>query len=227
MENRRSSNYDARPAETPVDTLVLHYTGMANAEAALDRLCDEAAGVSAHYLIDEGGSVFSLVAEEFRAWHAGVAWWRGHSDINARSIGIELVNPGHEFGLTPFPEPQVLALINLACGILERHRVPSVNVVGHSDIAPRRKQDPGELFDWPRLARAGIGLWPGHCVPQEMGQGQALQLLAEIGYETTDLKKTIEAFQRRYRPRRINGIIDRETAGMIASVLAISLKYAI
>ncbi|MGY8992341.1 MAG: N-acetylmuramoyl-L-alanine amidase, partial [Rhodospirillales bacterium] len=170
MNRKESPNFDDRPAGLPVDMLVLHYTGMKSASDALDRLCDPAAKVSAHYLVNMNGSVSALVDEEKRAWHAGVSFWRGHTDVNARSIGIELVNPGHEFGYVPFPEKQMAALIKLAKDILKRHAIEARNVVGHSDIAPRRKMDPGELFDWPRLAAAGIGLWfdtkgPGHIEP--------------------------------------------------------------
>ncbi len=204
--------------------LVLHYTGMANAEAALDRLCDAVARVGAHYLIDENGRVFSLIPEQSRAWHAGAAWWRGQTDINARSLGIELVNPGHEFGLTPFPEPQMSALIDLAGDILARHPVPQINVVGHSDVAPRRKQDPGELFDWRRLAKAGIGLWPDDSKPCDVAGEQALAMLAEIGYETVDPQKTVAAFQRRFRPRRVDGDIDAETMGLVESLFKIMTR---
>ncbi|MEX2202220.1 MAG: N-acetylmuramoyl-L-alanine amidase, partial [Dongiaceae bacterium] len=153
-----SPNHDARRG--PVDILLLHYTGMVAAEAALKRLCDPVARVSAHYLIDEDGTLWQLVGEDRRAWHAGVSFWAGESDINARSIGIELQNPGHEFGYRAFPEPQMKTLIELAQGILQRHPIPASRVIGHSDVAPTRKEDPGELFDWQRLAAAGIGLWP-------------------------------------------------------------------
>ncbi len=222
MQHQPSPNHDERPGDTPLDMLVLHYTGMANAEAALGRLCDAATKVSAHYLIDEDGRIISLVPEDRRAWHAGAAWWRGNTDINARSIGIELVNPGHEFGLAAFPDAQMSALVDLAGDILGRHGVPPRNVVGHSDVAPRRKQDPGELFDWHRLAQAGIGLWPAGSKSRD-GQGdQGLAMLAKIGYETTDPQKTTEAFQRRYRPNGIHGRMDDETAGLVIDVLAIS-----
>ena len=124
------------------------------------RLCDPAAKVSAHYTIDEDGTVYAHVPEARRAWHAGVSFWAGESDINARSIGIELVNPGHEYGYRAFPEAQIAALIALCHGILARHPIPPARVLGHSDVAPARKEDPGELFPWARLAKAGIGLWP-------------------------------------------------------------------
>src|SRR5215468_7605155 len=154
-----SPNHDDRGG-VAIDMLVLHYTGMQSAKVALDRLCDPVAKVSAHYSIDEDGTVYSHVPEARRAWHAGVSFWAGATDINARSIGIELVNPGHTCGYRPFPEAQMRALEELARSILARHSIPAHRVLGHSDVAPARKIDPGELFDWRRLARAGIGLWP-------------------------------------------------------------------
>ncbi|OHC73251.1 MAG: N-acetylmuramoyl-L-alanine amidase [Rhodospirillales bacterium RIFCSPLOWO2_12_FULL_58_28] len=217
MKTSESPNFDARPPGARIDMLVLHYTGMVSAEAAIERLCDPAAKVSAHYLIDEDGAVRRLVDENHRAWHAGEASWRGKSDINARSLGIELVNPGHEFGYRPFPEAQMAALEALAQDILARHTIEARNVVGHSDVAPRRKTDPGELFDWRRLAEAGIGLWPDK---QQAGQAaDAGVMLADYGYDVTDLKMAIKAFQRRFRPRRIDGVADAETSGLLTALL--------
>ncbi|MGB1547820.1 MAG: N-acetylmuramoyl-L-alanine amidase, partial [Alphaproteobacteria bacterium] len=158
-----SPNHEPRPEGAAIDTLILHYTGMKTAEAALARLCDPATKVSAHYLIDETGRIYALVPEERRAWHAGEACWQGETNLNDRSVGIELVNPGHEFGYRPFPEAQMAALEALLQEILARHPIPAERVLGHSDVAPGRKTDPGELFDWARLARAGIGCWPGAC----------------------------------------------------------------
>ena len=199
--------------------LVLHYTGMETAAAALERLCDPEAKVSAHYVIAEDGAVFNMVPEDMRAWHAGRAFWRGGSAINARSIGIELVNPGHELGYRDFAELQMAALETLALDIIRRHPIPARNVVGHSDIAPSRKTDPGEKFDWRRLASAGIGLWPGAAAAGE-GEGDAGGLLAEIGYDTADLAAALTAFQRRYRPARVDGVADGETLGLMAALLA-------
>ncbi|MDP6785494.1 MAG: N-acetylmuramoyl-L-alanine amidase [Rhodospirillales bacterium] len=216
-----SPNFDARPAGCPIDMLVIHYTGMRSAEAALARLGDAEAGVSAHYVIDEDGSVIGLVEEGRRAWHAGRGWWRGEEDINARSVGVELVNPGHEFGYRPFPEAQMSALENLAQGILARHPIARRNVVGHADVAPRRKRDPGELFDWRRLAGAGIGLWPEAAVPATVDPDSLPALLSEIGYETKDLSATTTAFQRRFRPARFDGVADAETARLAAAVAAL------
>jgi N-acetylmuramoyl-L-alanine amidase len=223
-----SPNHDARPPGVPIDMLVLHYTGMQGADAALTRLCDAAAKVSAHYVVGEDGSVTRLVAEDRRAWHAGVGSWRGHRDVNARSIGIELVNPGHEFGYRAFTKAQMEALIALARDIVIRHRIPSRNVVGHSDVAPARKEDPGELFDWPLLARAGIGLWPvvggGESVKLTIAELQAK--LATYGYETPSSGvldpptiSVLVAFQRHFRPARFDGQPDAETASRLDALL--------
>jgi len=208
-----SPNFGPRKGE--IDMLVLHYTGMTSAEAALARLCDSKAEVSAHYLIDEDGSVHALVEEGMRAWHAGRSWWRGEADVNSRSIGIELVNPGHEFGYRPFPQAQIAALVGLAQGILSRHPIPPRNVVGHADVAPSRKQDPGELFPWEALADQGIGLWPETAE----ANGEAVVMLAEYGYDTTDPAAAMVAFQRHFRPGRVDGVADAETAALLAGLL--------
>jgi N-acetylmuramoyl-L-alanine amidase len=208
----KSPNFQPRPAGTLVDMLVIHYTGMRTAEAALERLCDPAAEVSAHYLIDEAGAVFPLVDEENRAWHAGVSNWRGKPDVNSRSIGIELANPGHEWGYRPFPAAQMAALADLCHGILARWPIPARNVVGHSDVAPRRKQDPGELFDWFWLAQRGIGLWPKPGAPMT---GEAAALLAEYGYDIADPAAALTAFQRHFRPLSCDGIADAETLALL------------
>ncbi len=216
MIERPSPNFGPRRGDSPVDMLVLHYTGMASAEAALERLCDPAAAVSAHYLIDEDGTVYRLVAEDLRAWHAGRASWRGETDVNGRSIGIELVNPGHELGYRPFPDAQMAALEVLGRDILSRHPIPPRHVLGHSDVAPGRKIDPGELFDWPRLARAGVGPWPGDVgaaggIPSDDGE----ELLDRYGYSigaTAETRATAtEAFQRHFRPARVDGVMDRQS----------------
>ncbi len=226
IAERPSPNFDARPGDGCVDILILHYTGMRRAKDALDRLCDPAARVSAHYLIDEDGAVTRLVAEEKRAWHAGISSWRGRNDINGASIGIELVNPGHEFGYRRFPEPQMAALEELANGILGRHTIPARHVIGHSDVAPLRKQDPGELFDWQRLARVSIGFWPnftGQTATKPPGLREIQSLLGEIGYFCpqsgaldTVTAAAIAAFQRHFRPEGCDGVLDIETAGRIA-----------
>jgi N-acetylmuramoyl-L-alanine amidase len=206
--------------------LVLHYTGMPTAAAALARLTDAKARVSAHYLIDDDGTVWRLVAERARAWHAGESFWRGATDVNSRSIGIELANPGHEFGYRPFPERQYVALIELASDLLARHPIPPRNVVGHADVAPRRKADPGELFDWQRLAASGIGLWPE--APEAASAAPAIDLatptammaaLATFGYEVEDPRATLIAFQRHFRPECTDGRPDAETAARLAALL--------
>jgi N-acetylmuramoyl-L-alanine amidase len=194
--------------------LVLHYTGMTSAAAALARMCDPAAEVSAHYLIDEDGTIRQLVAEERRAWHAGAASWGGVADVNSRSIGIELQNPGHEYGYRDFPAVQVAALTELALDIIARQRIPAALVLGHSDVAPARKQDPGEKFPWAELAASGIGLWPDFAAAAPSGE-PALQLAA-IGYDTADLAATVTAFQRHWRPVRCDGVLDGETLRRIA-----------
>jgi N-acetylmuramoyl-L-alanine amidase len=209
-----SPNFDARPGE--VDLLVLHYTGMPSAGAALARLCDAVAKVSAHYLVDEDGTVYTLVEEQKRAWHAGVSFWRGAAGLNDRSIGIEIVNPGHEFGYRPFPPAQMQAVEALCHGILARWPgIPARNVVAHSDIAPNRKQDPGELFDWRGLAAAGIGLWTDGFAPP----GNLAADLAVIGYDMNLAEQdVITAFQRHFLPEHLTGVADSQTAGRAAAV---------
>lgn len=213
---RPSPNFNERDG-VAVDMLVIHYTGMESCEAALERLCDPAAEVSAHYLIDEAGEIFQLVAEDKRAWHAGVSSWRGEANINSRSIGIELVNPGHEFGYQAFPDAQMVSLIELSVGILSRHDIPDRNVVGHSDVAPARKEDPGELFDWARMADAGIGLWPGPH-PDPIDETEAGQALSDIGYDVSDISAAVKAFQRHFRQHTVDGVLDEETRCSIAAV---------
>ncbi len=191
--------------------LVLHYTGMADAGAALRQLCDPAAGVSAHYLVEEDGTVHALVAEDRRAWHAGRGFWRGITDVNSASVGIEIVNPGHAHGYRHFPQAQIDAVVDLARAIVGRHGIRPWDVVGHSDIAPDRKADPGELFPWAELAAAGIGLWPA---PAD-GTGD----LARIGYAVLpDPLPARIAFQRRFRPARLDGAADPETLALIAGL---------
>ena len=235
IAERPSPNRDKRAAGR-VDMLVFHYTGMATAAAALDRLCDPAAKVSAHYLIDEDGAIIRLVAEAERAWHAGVAAWAGSGDINDRSIGIELVNPGHEFGYRPFPEAQMAATELLARDILARHAIPPGRVLGHGDVAPARRQDPGELFDWKRLAHAGIGIWPGANGPEDDGHesteapgadaAEMQRLLARFGYSVPatgvmdiETRQVVTAFQRHFRPARFDGDIDAGTVRCLRALL--------
>jgi N-acetylmuramoyl-L-alanine amidase len=215
-----SPNHDDRPAGAPVDMLILHYTGMRSGAAAIDRLCDPAAKVSAHYVVEEDGRVFRLVPEARRAWHAGISHWRGLSGLNARSIGIEVVNPGHEHGYRPFAALQMAALCDLCRGILGRHPIPAWNVVGHSDVAPDRKEDPGEFFDWEGLAANGVGLWPRRSGRDD---GDALGLLGAIGYRTDlPLPVLLRAFQRHWRPARVDGMADAETLARLHAVAALA-----
>lgn len=234
---RASPNFGERPEGQGVEHIVLHYTGMPTAESAILHLCNEESMVSSHYVVDEAGQIFKLVEEDKRAWHAGTAYWRGERDLNSTSIGIEIVNPGHEHGYRDFPEPQMLAVEQLCEDILSRHPILAKNVVAHSDIAPSRKLDPGELFDWRRLAKKKIGLWPGaeHLEPTtvmfERGDRDSMVALSqlrllEIGYEMevtevldTPTSKVIEAFQRHYRPARIDGLLDQSTFDRIKLTL--------
>lgn len=236
-----SPNFNSRENHA-IDMLVLHYTGMRSGAAAIDRLCDATAKVSAHYVVEEDGRVFGLVEETDRAWHAGVSYWRGATNINQRSIGIEIVNPGHEYGYRAFPKAQMESVAELCKDILSRHNIPVRNVVGHSDVAPSRKTDPGELFDWKWLAEQGVGILPPSS-PEGEGRGEGLspqaqtsQLIApsphpnplpqgerelrEFGYDTSDLPATITAFQRRFRQNNLNGQWDSECAHLLHSLLA-------
>lgn len=223
ITDRPSPNHGERLPEggdaVVVDMLVIHYTGMVPDATALDWMCNPASSVSAHYFIDEAGAVRRLVPEERRAWHAGVSAWRGATDINSRSIGIELSNPGHDFGSRDFPQPQIDALIALATDILARHPIPPRNVVGHSDIAPTRKIDPGERFPWQQLAAAGIGIWPDP-EPQQ-ASGDFTRMLGSYGYDVEDnpLPDVVSAFQRHFRPNRFDGVADDETLSRLASLL--------
>jgi len=218
---RPSPNHDTRGG-AEVDILVLHYTGMRTAQEALARLCDPAAKVSAHYTIDRDGTVYAHVAEERRAWHAGLSYWAGIRNVNARSIGIEIVNPGHEFGYIPFTDDQIAALIDLGHGIMARHPIAPARVVGHSDVAPSRKQDPGELFPWERLADYRLGVWPGlrgasPGKPEDVAAG-----LVRYGYDPeAPLADAVTAFQRHFRPSRVDGIADAQCAGLLEALLAL------
>ena len=234
-----SPNFGQRAANTPIDMLVIHYTGMVDARSALERLSDPIAKVSAHYCIDEDGTIYHLVGEEKRAWHAGVSYWRGETDVNSRSLGIELVNPGHDHGYRAFPTVQMESLIGLCSQILTRHPIPKRNVVGHSDIAPSRKQDPGEFFDWQGLAGEGIGLWPSplsETTPDPCGTDT---MLADYGYEiptATDSgavspgavsprsvsHSVAEAFQRHFRPSKIDGVMDEQSTQLLATLLEVA-----
>ncbi len=214
-ESLPSPNLDSR-GEQAVDMLVLHYTGMKTAQEAIDRLCNAEAKVSAHYVVDEDGSIYSLVHETMRAWHAGVSYWRGATNINQRSIGIEIVNPGHEFGYRPFPPAQMTAVQKLCRDILTRHDIPARNVVAHSDVAPARKEDPGELFGWKTMAAMGVGLWPeANATLARAAQAE----LADYGYDPANPEKAVIAFQRHFRPSKLDGVWDEESAQLLAALL--------
>jgi N-acetylmuramoyl-L-alanine amidase len=208
-----SPNFSPRRG-VAVDMLVLHYTGMWTAEDALARLCDPEAKVSAHYLVDEAGRVYALVDEGMRAWHAGVSYWAGESDVNSRAVGIELANRGHDLGYHDFPEAQMAALEELARGILARHPIPAFRVLGHSDVAPTRKADPGERFDWQRLARAGIGLYPPEGLPKPAESPDRARFLAKltrfgygIGTDPAAGTAAIEAFRRHFHAHALGNAL--------------------
>ena len=225
-----SPNFENRPPSVSVNLLLFHYTGMKSASEAIARLCNPNSKVSAHYLIDEGGNIFSLVEENKRAWHAGVASWNDDVDINNISVGVEIANPGHEFGYSRYPERQMVAVETLSIDIIKRHSIRAARVLAHSDVSPSRKCDPGELFDWERLAAAGIGIWPKMLpvsVDFEIGSiRQCQKQLKMIGYslKVTGVldectRDTILAFQRHWLPNRLTGKFDVETVWRMESLL--------
>ncbi|MCP9222432.1 N-acetylmuramoyl-L-alanine amidase [Erythrobacter sp. LQ02-29] len=216
----RSPNFNERAL--PISMVVIHYTEMQDQGFAIERLCDPEAKVSAHYLIGGGGEVVQLVAEDKRAWHAGQSYWRGHRDVNSASIGIELDHPGHAYGYRDFHKAQIDALIPLLARIVKQYDIPRANVVGHSDVAPQRKIDPGELFPWERLAEYDL------CLPRpeklELGDpfsndGAFYLALERYGYDITDGHKAVEAFQRRWRPEKIDGEIDGQVRAILFQLL--------
>jgi N-acetylmuramoyl-L-alanine amidase len=211
-----SPNIDER--ECAVEFLVMHYTGMQDAASAIALLRSPEAKVSAHYVVDEDGTVYCLVPEDKRAWHAGISYWRGRRALNGASVGIEIVNPGHEWGYRAFPEAQMAAVERLSLEILGQHAIPARNVVAHSDIAPNRKQDPGELFDWKRLAASGIGVWTDDFADSNDFWGD----LAAIGYDL-ELPRAdvVRAFQRHFLPQNLSGEADELTARRAAAVRAL------
>ena len=211
LTNINSPNFSERNAK--ISMLVLHYTGMKTSKEALDRLCDEKAQVSSHYLIYEDGTIYNLVDEEKCAWHAGISYWRGNKNVNNISIGIEIVNLGHEFGYKPFPKVQMQSVLELSLEIVNRHNITKYNVVGHSDIAPQRKADPGELFDWRFLANNGVGVWYDKL--QTAKHLKARESLSQYGYDIANEKSAIIAFQRHFRQSNIDGIWDLECQAII------------
>lgn len=215
MIQKPSPNFDERTSS--IDMLVLHYTGMRTGAEAIERLCNPESKVSAHYVVEEDGSVFALVPEEMRAWHAGKSYWRGKEGLNDCSIGIEIVNPGHEFGYRPFPKGQMEAVIKLCKEILSRHAIPARNVVAHSDIAPARKDDPGELFDWAWLTKEGIGLFP-QASQLPKAEGDHIRMLAEYGYDTRS-DRVILAFQRHFTPHNLSGEWNAECQAILETLI--------
>ncbi len=233
-----SPNHSER-RDGPCDILLLHYTGMQNSQAALERLCDPVAKVSSHYMVFEDGEVVQMVPEARRAQHAGVSFWAGDTDINSRSIGIEIGNPGHDWGYPDYPARQISAVIELCRDIIARNKIPRDFVLAHSDIAPTRKQDPGEKFPWAQFFAAGVGLWvPPAPVTADGGtplkqgdNGEAVAALqkdlAAYGYGVPNggnfdelTKAVVIAFQRHFRPDRVDGIADTSSQATLRALLA-------
>jgi len=213
-----SPNFDER-GSGDISLLVMHYTGMKSADEALQRLCDSNSQVSSHYVVDQDGTIYQLVDEDKRAWHAGISYWRGYKNVNNIAIGIEIVNKGHEFDYEAFPPVQMEAVASLALDIIKRHKILARNVVAHSDIAPTRKSDPGELFDWKFLAEIGVGLYPKESSQFEAG----VEKLFDYGYEKAEnnehQQQIITAFQRHFRQAKLDGIWDKECATLLAQLL--------
>ena len=241
---RASPNFEPRRGGMRPSILLLHYTGVGSAAGAIDWLSRPESKVSAHYVIDEAGKITQLVAEEMRAWHAGLAMWAGESDINSASIGLEIHNPGHEAGSPEFPEPQLVVLEALCRDIIARHGIRPERVLAHSDVAPTRKKDPGETFPWARLAKRGIGHWvspePVNQADPGIARDAAGPLVAEVqsrlaaygyGIEATGVcdAKTefvVTAFQRHFRPERVDGRIDQSTITTLERLAAALPKKA-
>jgi N-acetylmuramoyl-L-alanine amidase len=242
IERVVSPNFGKRAEGKRIDTLILHYTGMASAERALRWLCDPESSVSAHYFVFEDGRVAQLVEEKERAWHAGKSFWAGETDINSCSLGIEVANPGHEFGYRPFPDKQIETVIALCRDLVCRHPIPPERVLAHSDVAPMRKEDPGELFPWGRLSEAGIG---HYAEPAPILAGRVLKTgdrdeavaglkrrFREYGYGLADhaefdgeMAAVLTAFQRHFRPQRVDGIADPSTVATLDRLIkALSAK---
>ena len=236
-EVRPSPNHGERKGHAAPDMIVLHYTGMSDNQAAVHLLCNPSSEVSAHYVVLQDGHIVQLVAESRRAWHAGTSAWAGETDVNSCSIGIEIANPGHDHGYPPFPKRQIAAVITLCRSIFTRHSIPPDRILGHSDVAPARKQDPGEKFPWKLLAESGVGVWvkpipitPGPIFA--LGETHPLveetqRLLARYGYAVTatgyldgTTRDAVAAFQRHFRPERIDGVIDTSTVATLKALIA-------
>jgi N-acetylmuramoyl-L-alanine amidase len=232
-----SANHDERRHGRAPDTIILHYTGMEDADAALQRLCGRQSKVSAHYFVFEDGRIVQCVPEARRAWHAGVSSWAGETDINSCSIGIEIANPGHDFGYPEFPRRQVAAVITLCRTIVGRRRIPADRILAHSDVAPARKQDPGEKFPWQRLHESGIGHWVRPVPISESGPrlvpgdrnvavSEVQAALANYGYGLAitgsfdkEMRDVVAAFQRHFRQERVDGIVDVSTLTTLRRLL--------
>lgn len=214
-----SPNFGER--SLPISMLVLHYTGMKTGASAIDWLANPASKVSAHYVVDEDGQTVHMVREEHRAQHAGLSHWRGITDVNSASIGIEIVNPGHEWGYRPFPEEQMDSVTLLVAEIVRTYDIDPRNVVGHSDVAPARKEDPGELFDWERLAKLGFAVPrpKENLIDPDWPDAAFLLALERYGYGIADGRAAVVAFQRRFRPENIDGVVDGECRAILLSLL--------
>lgn len=203
---RPSPNFDERAGEGEIGYIVLHYTGMKTAEEALERLTNAEAKVSAHYTADEDGTIYRHVDESKRAWHAGASFWQDQSDLNSLSVGIEIVNPGHEWGYRAFPDAQIDAVIELCKEIMQRHEIDEENILAHSDIAAARKEDPGELFAWKKLAQHGVGIWPD-VADEDTVKAAGLNIeraLNDFGYDPrVKLRDKLMAFQRHFVPEDV------------------------
>ncbi|MGY3447720.1 peptidoglycan recognition protein family protein [Bradyrhizobium sp. USDA 4353] len=231
-----SANFGERKGGRQPDMVILHYTGMPDVEGAITKLCTAGTEVSAHYIVLEDGRIVQCVPEALRAWHAGLSSWGGEEDINSCSIGIEIVNRGHDWGYPDFPPRQIAAVIALCRGIMLRRNVPAHRVLGHSDVAPSRKKDPGEKFPWHSLANSGVGHW---VQPAAITKGETLKLgsigddvkglqkaLAKYGYGVPITGKfdgltmeVVTAFQRHFRPEKVDGIADRSTLWTLHALL--------
>jgi N-acetylmuramoyl-L-alanine amidase len=237
-EVRASPNHGERKGGIKPDMILLHYTGMRDSGAAVQHLCSSMSEVSAHYVVMEDGHIVQCVPEARRAWHAGAGSWAGEADINSCSIGIEIANPGHDFGYPDFPRRQIAAAIALCRSIFTRYRIPADRVLAHSDVAPSRKQDPGEKFPWRLLSDSRIGLWvpPSPIVPNGrvhvLGENdptitEVQELLARYGYGVTTTgyldgatRDAVAAFQRHFRPVKVDGVIDVSTVETLKALLA-------
>jgi len=237
-EVRPSPNHDERPGGRKPDMIIFHYTGMQDGQSALDRLCAPRSRVSSHYLVFEDGRIVQMVEESRRAWHAGKSFWAGESDLNGCSIGIEIVNPGHDFGYPDFPKRQIAAVITLCRSIGTRNTIPRTRVLAHSDVAPSRKQDPGEKFPWRTFHDSGIGLW---VKPAAIVEGERMLALGDRGDAVSELQESlaeygygvavngnfdsathdvVAAFQRHFRPERVDGVADQSTRETLSALLA-------